>query len=76
MTRHESFLRALAPAGNLFLLLTLPEMRRQGITYLAFYALQRTVDESGYSEYQLRREQDCRTMRRVAHAHFSRRGAW
>lgn len=56
MTRHESFLRALAPAGNLFLLLTLPEMRRQGITYLAFYALQRTVDESGYSEYQLRRE--------------------
>src|SRR4051812_11835386 len=56
MTKHERFLRTLAPAGNLFLLLTLPELRRQGVTYLAFYALQRTVDESEYSECQLRRE--------------------
>jgi len=46
----------MAPSGNLFLLLTLPEMRRQGLTYLAFYALQRTVDVGEFSEYWLRRE--------------------
>jgi len=46
----------MAPSGNLFLLLTLSEMRRQGLTYLAFYALQRIVKEGAFLEFLLRRE--------------------
>jgi len=46
----------MATPGNLFLLITLPELRRQGLTYLAFYALQRAADEREYSEYWLRSE--------------------
>jgi DNA-binding MarR family transcriptional regulator len=46
----------MAPLGNLFLLITLPELRQQGLTYLAFYALQRAVDEGSFSEYWLRCE--------------------
>jgi hypothetical protein len=44
------------PPGNLFLLLTLPKMRRQGLIYLSFYALQRTVKEREILEVLLRRE--------------------
>src|SRR5450631_4268616 len=56
MTAQETLLRSMAPTGNLFLLLTLTEMRKQGLTYLAFYVLQRTVKDRQSSEYWLRRE--------------------
>ena len=56
MTQQEELVRSIAPSGNLFLLLTLPEMRRQGLTYLSFYALQRTVKEREILEVLLRRE--------------------
>jgi DNA-binding MarR family transcriptional regulator len=56
MTKHEEFVRRMASLGNLFLLITLPELRRQGLTPLALYALQRVVDEGSFSEYWLRRE--------------------
>jgi DNA-binding MarR family transcriptional regulator len=46
----------MAPSGNLFFLVTISEVRRQGLTYLAFYALQRTIEESEFSAYLLRRE--------------------
>ena len=46
----------MAPSGNLFLLLTLPELRRQGLTFLAFYILQRTIDEREFFELWVRRE--------------------
>lgn len=55
-------MRAMAPTGDLFLLITLPEMRRQGLTYLSLYALQRAVEianrdsDDRFSEYWLRRE--------------------
>jgi len=54
--RCERLVRALAPAGNLFLLLSLPELRRQGLTFLAFYILQRTVEEQEFPESWARRE--------------------
>ena len=38
------------------LLLLLPELRRQGLTFLAFYALQRVIQDPGLTEYALRRE--------------------
>jgi DNA-binding MarR family transcriptional regulator len=50
------FLRAIAPSGNLFLLMTLQELRWQGMTFIAFYALQRTISEREMSESRLRRE--------------------
>jgi DNA-binding MarR family transcriptional regulator len=43
MTQQERIVRELAGFGNLFLVLTLPEIRRQGMTYLSLYALQRAV---------------------------------
>ena len=43
MDQKERFIRELAGLGNLFLILTLPELRRQGMTYLSLYALQRAV---------------------------------
>lgn len=52
----RQFLRAIAPSGNLFLLLTLQELRRQGLTYIAFYVLQRTIEYSGNSASALRQE--------------------
>jgi DNA-binding MarR family transcriptional regulator len=54
MANHDEFVRRMAPLGNLFLLITLPELRQQGLTYLAFYALQRAVEEGSFSEYRLR----------------------
>lgn len=53
MEEHKAFVRALAPSGNLFLLITLQELRRQGLSYLAFYALQRIVDEGEFAEWGL-----------------------
>jgi hypothetical protein len=44
------------PFSNLFLLLLLPELRQQGLTFIAVYALQRIITVPGISEYQLRRE--------------------
>jgi DNA-binding MarR family transcriptional regulator len=52
----NQLLRAIAPSGNLFLLLLLQELRRQGLTFIAFYALQRVVETPRISEFQLRRE--------------------
>ena len=52
----KQFLQAIAPSGNLFLLLTLQELRRQGLTYIAFYVLQRTLESAGSSASALRRE--------------------
>ena len=46
----------MAPSGNLFFLITREELRRQGLTFLAFYILQRTIDEREFSEYWIRRE--------------------
>ena len=62
MTTQERFVKAMAISGNLFLLITLPELRRQGMTYLSLYALQRTVEIASnssvnrFSEYWLRVE--------------------
>jgi len=44
MTNSERFVNGIANFGNLFLVLTLPEMRKQGISYLALYALQKAID--------------------------------
>jgi DNA-binding MarR family transcriptional regulator len=48
--------RALAAPGNLFLVLTLQELRRQGLTSVAFYALQRVVGNGICTERSLRKE--------------------
>jgi DNA-binding MarR family transcriptional regulator len=56
LVKCKQFLRAVAPSGNLFLLLTLQELRRQGLTYIAFYALQRAIEHGGSSESALRQE--------------------
>ena len=56
LTKCTQFLRAIAPSGNLFLLLTLQELRKQGLTFIAFYALQRTIEYSGSSASALRQE--------------------
>jgi DNA-binding MarR family transcriptional regulator len=56
LPKCKRLVSAIAPSGNLFLLLLLQELRRQGITFIAFYALQRVTEEPGISEFQLRRE--------------------
>src|ERR1035437_2539686 len=56
LAKCEQFLRAVAPSGNLFLVLALPELRRQGLTFIAFYALQRTIECPGSSASALRQE--------------------
>ena len=72
MTKQERLVKAMAISGNLFLLITLPELRRQGMTYLSLYALQRAVEIANrgsaerFSEYWLRSEtglQDYETSR-------------
>jgi DNA-binding MarR family transcriptional regulator len=52
----KQLLRAIAPSGNLFLLLSLQELRRQRLTFIAFYALQRTIENTGSSVSALRQE--------------------
>jgi DNA-binding MarR family transcriptional regulator len=54
--KFNQLIRAMAPSGNLFFLLSIQELRRQGLTFLAFYALQRTIEESEFSEYGVRQE--------------------
>jgi DNA-binding MarR family transcriptional regulator len=61
MTNSERFLAGIMGLGNLFLVLTLPEMRKQRINYLALFALQKTIDAqiegfSGLPESALRDE--------------------
>src|ERR1035437_11176487 len=52
----ERLVRAMAPSGNLFFLLSIQELRRQGLTFLAFYILQRTIEERKFLEFWARRE--------------------
>ena len=52
----RQLLRTIAPSGNLFLLVSLQELRRQGLTFIAFYALQRTIEEQRIFESTLRQE--------------------
>lgn len=47
---------AISPSGNLFFLLTAHELRRQGLSFLAFYVLQRVIEEQEISEYWVRSE--------------------
>ena len=54
--KYERLVRAIAPSGNLFFLLAIQELRRQGITFLAFYVLERCVEELEISQHSLRRE--------------------
>src|SRR5206468_9416216 len=56
LPKCKHLVRAIAPSGNLFLLLLLQVLRRQGITFIAFYALQRVIEEPGITQFQLRRE--------------------
>jgi DNA-binding MarR family transcriptional regulator len=63
VTRQERIIREMALPGNFFLVLTLPELRRHGISLLSLYALQRTLEVDGdrangypYSEQWLRSE--------------------
>ena len=56
LVKCKQFLRSVAPSGNLFLLLTLQELRRQGLTFIAFYVLQRAIEYSGSSASALRQE--------------------
>ena len=56
LLRCNQFVRAIGPSGNLFLLLVLRELRRQGLTFIAFYVLQRVAKSPGISQLQLRRE--------------------
>jgi DNA-binding MarR family transcriptional regulator len=56
LTKCKLFLQAISPSGNLFLLLTLQELRKQRLTYTAFYALQRAIGDNGTCESVLRQE--------------------
>lgn len=56
VTKCRTLVEAIAPSGNLFLVLLVQELRRQGMTFLGFYVLQRAVQETNISEFQLRRE--------------------
>jgi DNA-binding MarR family transcriptional regulator len=56
LVQCKQLLRSIAPPGNLFLLLTLQELRRQGLTYIAFYVLQRAIESSGSYASALRQE--------------------
>jgi DNA-binding MarR family transcriptional regulator len=56
LVQCKQLLRSIAPSGNLFLLLTLQELRRQGLTYIAFYVLQRTIEDPGSYASVLRQE--------------------
>jgi DNA-binding MarR family transcriptional regulator len=55
LSKYQRLIRALAPSGNLFLLLTLSELRRQGLTLLAFYVLQKSIEKET-SQNRLRSE--------------------
>ena len=72
---------ALGPLGNLFLLATLSELRRHRLTYLAFYALQRSIDEADQESDTILnggsgRKASSRISRRAGRAPFCSEGAW
>ena len=46
----NQLLKEIAPSGNLFLLLVTHELRREGLSLLAFYVLQRVIEEPEISE--------------------------
>ena len=52
----KRLLREIAPSGNLFLIVSLQELRLQGLSFIAFYALQRTIQAQRLFESSLRRE--------------------
>jgi DNA-binding MarR family transcriptional regulator len=56
LVKCKQLLRAIASPGNLFLLITLQELRRQGLTYIAFYVLQRAIESPGSFASALRQE--------------------
>ena len=66
LAKSKQLVRAIAPSGNLFLVITLQELRRQGLTSIAFYALQRIIQvplilqsslcqETGLEDYEISR---------------------
>jgi DNA-binding MarR family transcriptional regulator len=66
LAKSKQIIRAIAPSGNLFLVITLQELRRQGLTFIAFYALQRIIQvplilqsslgqETGLEDYEISR---------------------
>ena len=66
LAKSKQLVRSIAPSGNLFLVMTLQELRRQGLTFIAFYALQRTIQvpllfqsslgrETGLEDYEISR---------------------
>jgi DNA-binding MarR family transcriptional regulator len=66
LAKCKHSLRAIAPSGNLFLVVTLQELRRQGLTFIAFFALQRIIQvplilqsslaqETGLEDYEISR---------------------
>ncbi len=66
LPKCKQLLRAIAPSGNLFLVVTLQELRRKGLTFIAFYALQRIIQvplilqsslgqETGLGDYEISR---------------------
>jgi DNA-binding MarR family transcriptional regulator len=66
LAKSKQLIRAIAPSGNLFLVITLQELRRQGLNFIAFYALQRIIQvplilqsslgqETGLEDYEISR---------------------
>jgi DNA-binding MarR family transcriptional regulator len=66
LAKSKQLIRAIAPSGNLFLVVILQELRRQGLTFIAFYALQRIIQvplilqsslgqETGLEDYEISR---------------------
>jgi DNA-binding MarR family transcriptional regulator len=65
VTREGRLVRAMSVSGGLFLLAILPELRREGMTFLEMYALHRAIEliddptmglDQPYSESRLARE--------------------
>lgn len=50
------FVHSIGPSGNLFLLVMLHELRRQGLTFITFYVLQRVAKYPGVSQLEIRQE--------------------
>jgi hypothetical protein len=66
----RQLIEALAPTANLFLLVTLPELRNQGLTFLAFYVLQRIVEEVELTSDRSGSRPGFRTMKSAGHADY------
>ena len=70
LTTCNQLLRSIAPSGNLFLLLLLQELRHQGLTFTAFYALQRVIEDRKFQSFSSAGRLGWRTMRSAAAASF------